>query len=566
MTEENIALKVTIDNTNGAKSLKDLKQEFKDLQKELSGLQVGSEKYIQTLKKLGAVKDDIGDLNDTIKAFNPEGKIQAIGKVMGGLSSGFVAAQGAAALFGTENEDLTRTLVKLQAVMAFQQGIQGLVGLGDAFKVLGAIIKANPLFLIIGVVTAIGTALYSLKDKVGFIGDAFDFLGNIIDGIVGSFKTLTDAIGITNFAMEEMAELKMKSLQESLTATQEYIDREIKIQKAYGKDLAELERKKYKDIYDNAEKRIIILNDLERAGTKLTEKQIEERKELIRVFIDADTELKIIDINAQKQKETSAALEKKRQEDITKKYLDELNKRRDAEKAHIEEIRRLLNESAIEDLERRISNVETFKERQEREFAEMDAIDAFYNSLEEKKVEKRKKLTDDEVNYRIDAYQSMADGIKNISDVIFSFQLEHAKGNAEAERQIRRKQFNVNKAYGVTTATIDGVQAVQKTLATGGALAIPLAIGVGTLTTANVLKILAQQFNESGGGSTGSPNVSITAPNIAPPTQGSTQLNTDGTVRTPVTGDTPTVRAVVVETDVTSVQKKIKSIEANSKI
>ena len=53
-----VALKADLDIGEGAKSLKSLKQEFKETQKELDGLTVGSEKYVQTLKKLGAIKDD----------------------------------------------------------------------------------------------------------------------------------------------------------------------------------------------------------------------------------------------------------------------------------------------------------------------------------------------------------------------------------------------------------------------------------------------------------------------------------------------------------------------------
>ena len=41
----------------------------KDIQKQLSGLRPGTEEYVNALKKLGAVKDEIGDLKDEINAF-----------------------------------------------------------------------------------------------------------------------------------------------------------------------------------------------------------------------------------------------------------------------------------------------------------------------------------------------------------------------------------------------------------------------------------------------------------------------------------------------------------------
>ena len=179
-----IAFETSVDVGEGAKSLRSLKQEFKDTQKELDGLTVGSEKYVKTLSKLGKIKDDIGDLNAEIKAFSPEGKIQAFGTVVNGVASGFQAATGAAALFGGENKELEKTLVKLQAVMAFTEGIKGLASLGDGFKVLSNVIKANPIFLIVGIVASVGAALFALKDKVSIIGDAFDLLGGIINTVV----------------------------------------------------------------------------------------------------------------------------------------------------------------------------------------------------------------------------------------------------------------------------------------------------------------------------------------------------------------------------------------------
>ena len=128
---------IDVNTGDSVKSLSDLRNEFKDIQKQLSGLRPGTEEYINALKKLGAVKDEIGDLKDEINAFaGADKKIGAVTNVIGGLASGFQAAQGAAALFGGESEDLQKTLVKVQSAMAFTEGIKGIAGLGDSFKSL----------------------------------------------------------------------------------------------------------------------------------------------------------------------------------------------------------------------------------------------------------------------------------------------------------------------------------------------------------------------------------------------------------------------------------------------
>lgn len=60
-------------------------------------------------------------------------KFESVQKVASGLASGFAAVQGAAALFGIENENLEKTLVKVQAAMAIAQGIGGMKDLIEGF-------------------------------------------------------------------------------------------------------------------------------------------------------------------------------------------------------------------------------------------------------------------------------------------------------------------------------------------------------------------------------------------------------------------------------------------------
>jgi len=52
-------LEIDVNTGGSVKSLSDLKKEFKEIQNELTGLQPGTQKYIDTLKRLGSVKDEI---------------------------------------------------------------------------------------------------------------------------------------------------------------------------------------------------------------------------------------------------------------------------------------------------------------------------------------------------------------------------------------------------------------------------------------------------------------------------------------------------------------------------
>lgn len=60
-------------------------------------------------------------------------KFESVQKMASGVASGFAALQGVTALLGSENEDLQKVLVKVQAAMAIAQGVGGLKDLIEGF-------------------------------------------------------------------------------------------------------------------------------------------------------------------------------------------------------------------------------------------------------------------------------------------------------------------------------------------------------------------------------------------------------------------------------------------------
>ena len=108
---------------------KTLKQELKELkealaQAKVNGKDVGAE-FEAMRARAGALSDAIGDANREIK--NAGSDTRHLDNVVGSISAlagGFAAAQGAAALFGSEDENLQKTLVKVTGAMALAQGVQ----------------------------------------------------------------------------------------------------------------------------------------------------------------------------------------------------------------------------------------------------------------------------------------------------------------------------------------------------------------------------------------------------------------------------------------------------------
>jgi len=166
---------------------KSLKAQLREAQAEVAQLSdkfgATSQEAIKAAKRAAELKDAIGDAKDLTDSFNPDAKFNALTRSIGGAMDGFSAFQGSLGLIGVESQDVEKMILKVQSAMALSQGLQGLLEAKDSFKQLGAVIsqtaigqkaltvaqiagasamkvlntvmKANPIFLIIGGVTAL---------------------------------------------------------------------------------------------------------------------------------------------------------------------------------------------------------------------------------------------------------------------------------------------------------------------------------------------------------------------------------------------------------------------------
>lgn len=114
----------------GEKS-KSLKSQLRTLKEELAVLEDAGKTQTQEFedKAIAAAKleDQLGDTAQRIRALASDTKFIDAGiQAVQGIASAYSVAQGAQALFGAENEDLQKTMVKLTAVMSILQGLQQL--------------------------------------------------------------------------------------------------------------------------------------------------------------------------------------------------------------------------------------------------------------------------------------------------------------------------------------------------------------------------------------------------------------------------------------------------------
>lgn len=107
------------------KTFSSLRAELRAMKQELATLDPDSARFKELSVQAGQLEDQIGDVNLQVRNLASDtalldGTIQSIQ----GVAGAFQVAQGAAALFGDENEDLQKALVQLTALMNLTNGLQ----------------------------------------------------------------------------------------------------------------------------------------------------------------------------------------------------------------------------------------------------------------------------------------------------------------------------------------------------------------------------------------------------------------------------------------------------------
>jgi len=102
-----------------------LKGELRALKAELAGLQEGTAEFEALAQRAGKLEDQISDVNQRVKVLASDTfKFDAAVDAVRGITAAFSVAQGAAALFGQENEDVQKALLKVQGATALLTGVQ----------------------------------------------------------------------------------------------------------------------------------------------------------------------------------------------------------------------------------------------------------------------------------------------------------------------------------------------------------------------------------------------------------------------------------------------------------
>ena len=420
----------------------------------------------------GQLSDKLADANEKVRIFAAGSDFEKVSNGLGLIGSQLsnLDFEGAA-----ESAKLLTSTIKGLSPESVAAGFKGLIAtvgqLGNAFVQMGLKLLANPLFLLVAIVTAIVVAIVSLKDKLLIAQKAFDILAIPIKAVIQLLKDLTDWLGITQFAEEEAAEASLKASEKRAAASKKLqgdleadYTRRIALAKAEGKDTTELEIQKTKVTQQESAKRVAdknkeiakqraLLEGQTREEQKATKEKIDnlrkERDEDLKINKDAENQVKVI--KADNAREAREEQDKQREKNLEnqkrtnkerlaeeKRLRDEMNNliRQRAEAAQALETKSYENILAA-----RKANADALKSERQKEIddttssydAQIELARQFGQSTVELEAAKTRALS--EIKTKYDEEQRLKDAEKYESD------------NAKALEQAENEALSFEERY-----------------------------------------------------------------------------------------------------------------------
>jgi len=273
-------------------------------------------------QKAGEVADRIKDANEQVAVFTTGSKFEAVSNSFSMIGQDLASLdfEGAAEKAETFQKTVG-SLGKADITGAIKGLTKTVTTLGSTFVKLGVQILANPIFLLVAVITAIVAAIVVFLNKIGVLQKVLDFLMIPINALIDAFKELTDWLGLTSYAAEENArtmekanEKAFKSSEKRTAAISDQYDIEIAKAKAAGKDTTKLELDKSKSISDAAKKRLADARSEYAELKGLSDKDSIERRKALRkrieeenkIIKDGSKERKLIEIADQAEAKAAA--------------------------------------------------------------------------------------------------------------------------------------------------------------------------------------------------------------------------------------------------------------------
>lgn len=542
---EEVAIDLNIKTGEAEKNTQSLKSKLKELKQQLAGLEEGSAAFNKIAAEAGKVQDKIGDLNKRVNNLASDTrKLDVVVGVAQGIAGGFAAAQGAAALFGAENEDLNKTLLKVQGSVALLNGVQQIANTlnKDSAVMTNLNTAAQTAYTFV-----VGTSTGALKlFRIALASTGIGLIIIAIGELIAHWEDLTKWIGKSTEAADKHAaatKADTEAMKEQSKVLSKQAKDDLQLAIAQWQQVKEIRAQQGLDTL-KADEKIRELRLL--AGATETELKLEQIKSETAQTVEALKDRQAKEVELQKQKDAEKLQAEK---DAAQEKEDWLAERKQADEEAM----------AFEDELRKERQAEIAEETKQ-ELADEEAAAKAKIDLAKKVAEEKQKSIDDTFML---TKNSLA-ATQGLSDIFYQNQLAQNAGNDKKMREIKKKQFETNKIFTVSSIVLDTIMGMMKAIASNpppSPIGIAGAVITGIAGTAATIKALAAKFDGGASGSFSPPSANVntgttsTAPNNFAP-----QIP-----QTPQSIPVPQ-QVYVTETDITGVQGKVNVIENLAKI
>jgi hypothetical protein len=534
-TEKDIIIKVSAQD-NTAPAFKSLEEQLNDTKKELLDLAAAGKQNTKEFQDLsaraGSLKRDIEGVEQAIDRYSKAGSagLAAVGQAAQLMAGGFAIAQGAAALFGDENEDLQKTMMKVQASIALVTGVQQVAELLNR----NSVITTKAMTLAQGLYSAaVGTSTGALKAfRIAMVSTG-------IGAFVVALGLAAEAMGLFSSKTEEEVEnqKEVKRALDETVGTLEFYERKLRAFGTTDEQLAAIRIKRYEQERANIQKN---LDDAIAAeGVRQNAYQDAARQEIEVLNVKIREEQNIIDKGIADREAAEAAARARRLEERKREFEQQ---KKDNETEYMQLIDgfkkyydKLVAASTLGEMQIRGERRKGVKEL----MADLKSAEDLETMREQRRVDRAKQT------------------LQGIADLTTLF--------AGKSEKAQKRAFDINKKASMATAIIDGISATQKAFKSAPPpLSYVLAAAAAASALVRVKAISQQQFqggSEAGGGGGAAPSTgsAATGGEAAPPPIFGTPQSTDlGNLANNQGQGQTGLRAYVVERDISDTSSRLR--------
>jgi hypothetical protein len=534
-TEKDIIIKVSAQD-NTAPAFKSLEEQLNETKKELLDLAAAGKQNTKEFQALsaraGSLKRDIEGVEQAIDRYSKAGSagLAAVGQAAQLMAGGFAIAQGAAALFGNENEDLQKTMMKVQASIALVTGVQQVAELLNR----NSVITTKAMTLAQGLYSAaVGTSTGALKAfRIAMVSTG-------IGAFVVALGLAAEAMGLFSSKTEEEVDnqKEVKRALDETVGTLEFYERKLRAFGTTDEQLAAIRIKRYEQERANIQKN---LDDAIKAeGVRQNAYQDAARQEIEVLNVKIREEQNIIDKGIADREAAEAAARARRLEERKREFEQQ---KKDNETEYMQLIDgfkkyydKLVAASTLGEMQIRGERRKGVKEL----MADLKSAEDLETMREQRRVDRAKQT------------------LQGIADLTTLF--------AGKSEKAQKRAFDINKKASMATAIIDGISATQKAFKSAPPpLSYVLAAAAAASALVRVKAISQQQFqggSEAGGGGGAAPSTgsAATGGEAAPPPIFGTPQSTDlGNLANNQGQGQTGLRAYVVERDISNVSSRLR--------